>query len=255
MVNNASAINSKFALELIAVGRVFNSLVALDNVSIAIAFGERRAILGANGAGKTTLFNAITGDFPPTSGCINFFGEEITNIPIHDRIRRGLRRTYQKSLLFDNLTVLDNLYLALRGTMDGRFSLKRPIKNDATILQAKATAKFIQLDNKINTQVGELSHGQQRQLEIGMALSGAPRMILFDEPAAGLSPTERIQLIKILNEIPKHITFVIIEHDLDIALKVSDKVTIMNNGCVFKEGTPAEIQSSPEVQAIYLGEQ
>ncbi len=254
-VDRRPIVGSPFALELLQVSRTFGSLVALENISFSIRSGERRAVLGANGAGKTTLFNAITGDFPPTDGRIFFFGEDVTRLPVHDRIRRGLRRTYQKSLLFAGLSVLDNLYLAIRGTMDGRFSLKRASKTDIATSQAKDLAQFIHLDNRVNTSVGDLSHGQQRQLEIGMAMAGAPRVILLDEPAAGLSAAERTQLVDILKGLPEHITYVIIEHDLDVALKVSDKVTVMNNGCLFREGTPDEIQNDPDVQAIYLGEE
>lgn len=251
---NRNPLGSSFALELQGVGRTFGSLVALDEVTFAVCSGERRAVLGANGAGKTTLFNAITGDFPPTSGRIFFYGEDVTYMPVHHRIRRGLRRTYQKSLLFDGLSVLDNLYLAIRGAMDGRFSFFRPGWADIATAQAEDLARFVGLDVSLNAPVGNLSHGQQRQLEIGMAMAGAPRVILLDEPAAGLSPAERTELVEILKGLPEHITYVIIEHDLDVALKVSDKVTVMHNGRLFREGTPAEIQNDPDVQAIYLGE-
>ena len=253
--NRHLSVGSPFALELVGVGRTFGSLVALENISISIRSGERRAVLGANGAGKTTLFNAITGDFPPTDGRVLFFGEDVTRLPVHHRIRRGLRRTYQKSLLFGGLSVKDNLYLAIRGTMDGRFSLMRPAQTDIATAQARDLARFVHLDTRIDTTVGDLSHGQQRQLEIGMVMAGAPRVILLDEPAAGLSPAERSQLVEILDGLPGHITFVIIEHDLDVALKVSDKVTVLNNGSLFREGTPEDIQNDPAVQAIYLGEE
>jgi len=254
-VNRGLSVGSPFALELIGVGRTFGSLVALDNISLSIRSGERRAVLGANGAGKTTLFNAITGDFPPTDGRVILFGEDVTRLPVHDRIRRGLRRTYQKSLLFGGLSVKDNLYLAIRGTMDGRFSMMRPALGDIATSQARELARFVHLDDRIETEVGDLSHGQQRQLEIGMVMAGAPRVLLLDEPAAGLSPGERSQLVEILEGLPSHITFVIIEHDLDVALKVSDKVTVLNNGSLFREGSPKDIQNDPAVQAIYLGEE
>jgi len=143
-------------------------------------------VLGSNGAGKTTLFNCITGDFPPTSGSIRFFGEDITNFPAHERIRRGLRRTYQISLLFTGLSVFDNIYLACRGVSRGRYSFIRPRRTDALMATAEDLVRVVHLDDVRDTIVAELSYGQQRQLEIAMALSGAPRFILFDEPAAGL---------------------------------------------------------------------
>jgi branched-chain amino acid transport system ATP-binding protein len=253
-VTPLNTVGTPFALELVGVGRTFGALEAITNVSMRIAAGERRAILGANGAGKTTLFNTITGDFPPTSGHIRFFGEDITHLTTHERIRRGLRRTYQQTLLFTNLSVLDNLFLALRGVARRRFSFRRPGPDDTVLDRATLTAKFVGLDEVIHQPVGELSHGRQRQLEIGMALAGAPRMLLLDEPAAGLSAVERMSLVSMLNGLPKHIGFIVIEHDLDVALKVVEGVTIMHNGTIFKEGSPAVIQSDPEVQSIYLGE-
>ncbi len=241
------------ALKLEGVSRTFGALVALDAVSIDVAAGERRAVLGANGAGKTTLFNAISGDFPPTAGRIRFFGEDITALAPHERIRRGLRRTYQHSLLFRGLSVLDNLFMAARGVTRRRFSLLRAGSHDSARLSAAELLHAVHLDAFGDTLVGDLAHGQQRQLEIGMALAGAPRFILFDEPAAGLSPVERRALIEILTALPSHIGYIIIEHDLDVALRVVTSVSVMHNGALFKEGSPEEIQNDPEVQRIYLG--
>jgi branched-chain amino acid transport system ATP-binding protein len=242
-----------YALELEGVGRQFGALVALADVNLRVGAGERRAVLGSNGAGKTTLFNAVTGDFPPTSGRIRFFGEDVTTFPVHERIRRGLRRTYQISQLFGGLSVIDSIFVACRGVSRGRLSLLRPAQNDATMAQAHRIAHAVHLDDILETPVAALSHGQQRQLEIALALSGAPRFILFDEPAAGLSPSERRDLVEILNALPAHIGFIIIEHDLDVALRVSTYVTMMHNGRIFKEGSPEEIENDDQVQAIYLG--
>ena len=244
----------QYAVELEAVSRHFGALAALHDINLAVRAGERRAILGSNGAGKTTLLNAITGDFPVTTGRIRFFGEEITNLPAYERIRRGLRRTYQISQLFENLSVHDNLFMACRGVAPGRFSLRRSSQSDSRVEMAEALAEAVHLDKVRDAFVGTLSYGQQRQLEIGLALAGAPRFILFDEPAAGLSPVERGELIEILQALPAHIGYVIIEHDMDVALRVAESVSMMHNGRIFKEGTPAEIQNDPEVQALYLGE-
>ena len=241
------------ALELDDVARHFGALVAFTNVSMRIAAGERRAVLGSNGAGKTTLFNAITGDFMPSAGKIRFFGEDITRLPVHERIRRGLRRTYQISQLFKGLSVLDSVYLACCGVSRGRFSLLRPGAADVYMAQAHSILSAVHLEGDTDTIVAMLSHGRQRQLEIALALAGAPRFILFDEPAAGLSPAERRDLVAILNALPSHVGFIIIEHDLDVALRVSEYVSMMHNGRIFKEGTPAEIEADPQVQEIYLG--
>jgi branched-chain amino acid transport system ATP-binding protein len=248
-----SAVGSASALELRGVTRLFGALAALVDVSLTVQPGERRAVLGSNGAGKTTLFNCITGDFPPTSGTIRFFGEDVTTFPPYERIRRGLRRTYQISALFPHLSVLDNVYLACRGVSRGRFSFVRPGRNDALVHAAENLIQAVRLSEIKSRQVAELSHGQQRQLEIALALAGAPRFILFDEPAAGLSPPERAELIEILSALPSHIGYIIIEHDMDVALRVVERVTMMHNGRIFKEGPPQEIESDPEVQELYLG--
>ena len=244
---------SSEALVLENVTRAFGALRAVDDDSFSVLAGEKRAILGANGAGKTTLFNAITGDFPPTLGRILFFGEDITHMDPFERIRKGMRRTYQSSLLFRDLTVRDNLFLAVRGVNESRFSWRRAgASHPATV----ATTELLErgrLTHIAHETVSNLAHGQQRQLEIAMALAGAPRLILFDEPAAGLSPAERKELVALLTSLPAHMSFVLIEHDLEIALRVVERVTVMHNGSVVKTGTPSEIENDPQIQAIYMG--
>ncbi|WP_425261507.1 ABC transporter ATP-binding protein [Rubrivivax sp. RP6-9] len=251
----ARALASNDALTLTHVTRAFGALRAVDDVSLRVAAGQKYAVLGSNGAGKTTLFNAITGDFPPTAGSIHFFGEDITALPPHERIRKGLRRTYQSSLLFRELSVRDNLFLAVRGVGSGRFGLRRASPRHASCVATEELLERARLSHIADELVANLAHGQQRQLEIGMALAGAPRLILFDEPAAGLSPAERRELVALLTSLPGHMSFVLIEHDLDIALRVVERVTVMHNGSVLKHGTPAEIESDPQVQAIYMGGQ
>jgi branched-chain amino acid transport system ATP-binding protein len=237
------------ALVLQGVTRTFGALRAIEDVSFSVAAGERRAVIGANGAGKTTLFNVITGDFPATLGRVLFFGEDVSAHAPFERIRMGLRRTYQSSLLFRDLSVRDNLFLAVRGVSRNRYSLLRPGRNQST----EELLERVRLTRLADTPVAALSHGQQRQLEIGMALAGAPRLILFDEPAAGLSPGERAELVALLNSLPAHMGYILIEHDLEIALRVVSQVTVMHNGRILKHGTPQEIENDPEVQAIYMG--
>ena len=244
---------SSEALVLEGVTRAFGALRAVDDVSLSVLAGEKRAILGANGAGKTTLFNAITGDFPPTSGRIRFFGEDITHMDPFERIRKGMRRTYQSSLLFKDLSVRDNLFLAVRGVSNSRFSLRRPGPGHPSSVATQELLERGRLTHIADEMVSNLAHGQQRQLEIAMALAGAPRLILFDEPAAGLSPAERRELVLLLTSLPPHMSFVLIEHDLEIALRVVERVTVMHNGSVIKTGTPSEIENDQQVQAIYMG--
>jgi branched-chain amino acid transport system ATP-binding protein len=253
LASAATPLASGDALVMEGVTRTFGALKAIEDVSFSVAAGERRAVLGANGAGKTTLFNAITGDYPPTSGRVWFFGEDVTELPPHERIRRGLRRTYQSSLLFRQLTVRDNLFLAVRGVASNRYSFVRPRASHASRAATSDLLDRVRLTHVADEPVSSLSHGQQRQLEIGMALAGAPRLILFDEPAAGLSPAERRELVALLAAFPPHMGFVLIEHDLDVALRVVERVTIMHNARILKHGTPAEIERDAEVQAIYMG--
>jgi branched-chain amino acid transport system ATP-binding protein len=253
MAGAGSRLLSGDALTLSNVTRAFGALRAVDDVSLNVAAGQKYAILGSNGAGKTTLFNAVTGDFPPTAGRIHFFGEDITELPPHERIRKGLRRTYQSSLLFRDLTVRDNLFLAVRGVANGRFSFMRARASHASAIATNDLLERTRLSHIADERVANLAHGQQRQLEIGMALAGAPRLVLFDEPAAGLSPAERRELVALLTSLPAHMSFVLIEHDLDIALRVVERVTVMHNGRVLKTGSPDEIENDAQVQAIYMG--
>src|SRR6476469_2359998 len=252
-IASAGQLLSGDARALSGVTRAFGALRAVDDVSITVTAGQKYAILGSNGAGKTTLFNAITGDFPPTAGRIHFFGEDITDLPPHDRIRKGLRRTYQSSLLFRDLTVRDNLYLAVRGVASGRFSFCRAGPSHPSTLATHDLLERTRLTHIAETRVADLAHGQQRQLEIGMALAGAPRLILFDEPAAGLSPAERRELVALLGSLPPHMSYLLIEHDLEIAMRAATRVTVMHNGRVLKSGTPDEIENDAQVQAIYMG--
>ncbi len=244
---------SDTALAMRNVSVKFGSLAAINDVSLQVESGQRHAVLGANGAGKTTLFNVISGDLAQTSGDVSLFGENLIYVPAHARVARGLRRTYQKTQLFETLSVQENLYLACRGASGARTGFRVTGTNDAFSLSAAELAERVGLDSIREMPVEELAYGQKRQLEIGMALAGAPRLVLFDEPAAGLSSVERQRLMGILQELPRSLTFMIIEHDLDVALRIADVVTIMHNGRKLAEGTPDEIQNNNEVQAIYLG--
>ena len=241
------------AIELKNVGRRFGALQAVRDVTFDVARGERHAVLGPNGAGKTTLFNTICGDFPPTSGTIKLFGEDISHVPAHRRARRGIGRTYQQSLLFNGLSVRDNLFVAVRGVKPKRFSFLVPRASDEHVAKARDTAERVRLSHVLDVAVGDLSHGQRRQLEVGMALASDPKVLMLDEPAAGLSPVERPELSKLLRDLPKDLTIVLIEHDMDVALPFADLVTVMKDGEVVVSNTPDRIQDDPVVHEIYLG--
>ncbi len=241
------------ALQVKGITKLFGALRAVDDVSLQIAPGERRAILGTNGAGKTTLFNLIAGDEFPTQGSIRLFGQDVSALPAFRRTRLGISRTYQSSRVLRGLSVRDNLFLAVRGVQSHRFSLVMPGAGDRHRLRAMELAETVRLSPRLDIVAGELSHGEQRQLEIGMALAGEPRVMLLDEPAAGLSPAERPELTRLLRQLPAEVTIVLIEHDMDVALAVADRVSVMNEGSLIFEGSPQQTSASPLVQSLYLG--
>jgi branched-chain amino acid transport system ATP-binding protein len=242
------------AIRLRRLTRRFGGVTAVRDVDLDVVHGERRAVLGPNGAGKTTLFNLVAGDYRPSAGSVELFGRDVTRLPPHRRVSSGLTRTYQRSNLFAGLTVRETLYLGLMGVESGHFSLRRKRESeDRRRAQGDALIERVGLDGRGDVLVGSLSHGEQRQLELGVALAGRPRLIMLDEPAAGLSPGERQLLADLLLGLERDITVVLIEHDMDIALRVADRVTMMHDGAVVIEGTPAEIRASELVQALYLG--
>jgi branched-chain amino acid transport system ATP-binding protein len=240
-------------LRLRGVGRRFGGVVAVSGVDLDVRPGERRAILGPNGAGKTTLFNLISGEFPPTAGTVELFGDDVTALPARKRARLGLSRTFQTSRLFGGLSVDDNLYLAVLGVHDGHFRLVRNAQDAELRERARAMAEEFGLAEKLDTLVSELSHGEQRQLEVGMARAADPQLMMLDEPAAGLSRAERVKLTELLLALDPAITLILIEHDMDVALRVAEWVTMMHDGRVIVEGTPAEIRASELVHDLYLG--
>jgi branched-chain amino acid transport system ATP-binding protein len=241
-------------LRLRGVGRRFGGLRAVRDVHLDIRPGERRAILGPNGAGKTTLFNVIAGEFPPTEGTIELFGTDVTYLPARTRVKLGLTRTYQTSRVFLGLPVEDNLYLSVVGVEGGHYRpILRPGRDRALRARARDVAERVGLADRLGTLTRDLSHGEQRQLEVGIALAGEPRLIMLDEPAAGLSRAERGALTQMLLEMPRDVTLILIEHDMDVALTVAEYVTMMHDGEVIVEGTPAEIRANQLVHDLYLG--
>jgi branched-chain amino acid transport system ATP-binding protein len=240
-------------LRLRGVGRRFGGLHAVRDVNLEIVAGERRAILGPNGAGKTTLFNLIAGDYHVSAGAIELFGHDVTGAPARARARLGLARTYQQSRLFLGLTVEDNLYLSALGVRSGHL---RPVitRRDGDLRQrAREAARRVAIEKKLDQPVGSLSHGEHRQVAVAMALASAPRMLMLDEPASGLSPGERQLLTDLLLALGREITLIVIEHDMDVALRVAERVTMMHEGQVIVEGTPDEIRSNELVHELYLG--
>jgi branched-chain amino acid transport system ATP-binding protein len=244
------------ALRLRGVGRRFGGLLAVHDVDLDVAYGERRAILGPNGAGKTTLFNVIAGDIPPSAGTVELFGQDVTSAPARHCARVGLARTYQQSRMLTGLTVEDSIYLSILGKGSGRLRpVILPRKDRAMRERAREAARRVAIDHKLSELVGSLSHGEHRQVAIAMALAVEPRLLMLDEPASGLSRGERQLLTDLLLELDRDITLILIEHDMDVALNVAERVTMMHDGRVIVEGEPAEIRANELVHDLYLGRQ
>jgi branched-chain amino acid transport system ATP-binding protein len=242
------------ALRLENVCRAFGGLQAVDGVSLAVGAGERRALIGPNGAGKTTLFNLISGALPCSSGRITLFGRDVTSAPAHRRAALGLARTFQITNLFPDLTVLENCLLAVQAHTPARFAMLRPVSRYGALLEgARTTLATLALESLSDAVVRNLSHGEQRQLEIALALAGGPRVLLLDEPTAGLSPAESRLMAKLLRRLDPAITVLMIEHDMDIALELSEMVTVLHYGRVIADGPREQVKADPQVKEIYLG--
>ncbi|MHB1206109.1 MAG: ABC transporter ATP-binding protein [Rhodospirillaceae bacterium] len=245
---------SDVLLDLDNVSVQFDALKAVDGVSLYVERGERRAIIGPNGAGKTTLFNAITGVVTPTAGRITFEGRDITRAAPHVRAGHGIARTFQITNLFPSLTVEQNMDLSLRGLNSRKFSFfGGSAATPAERARADNALGLARIAMRAQTIVKELSYGEQRQLEMAMALAQNPRLLLLDEPAAGLSPSERVIVADIIRSLSRDITIVLIEHDMDLVLSLVDWVTCLSNGQFLAEGAPGEITSNKAIQDVYLG--
>jgi branched-chain amino acid transport system ATP-binding protein len=256
MTSNATAPTTETRpplLRLHSVAVAFGGLRAVSDFDLEVVHGERLAVLGPNGAGKTTLFNAIAGDISPSDGRVVISGVDCTDLPSRMRPQLGVARTYQKTRLFAGLTVEDNLYLAQTGKHRRHLALWRTGEDARLRVRALEAAERVWLGGRHDSLVGDLSHGQQRQLEIGMALVTEPELIMLDEPASGLSRGERERLVDLLEALPRDTTVILIEHDMDVALRVAERVVVMADGVKVAEGTPEEIRHDPLVHAIYLG--
>jgi len=232
----------------------FGGLQAIQKVSLEIEAGERRAIIGPNGAGKTTLFNLISGFLFPSSGEIHLFGRDVTKLRPHQRSALGIARTFQLTNLFQKLTLFENILLGVQATRGARYSFYRPVKSYGEIIrETEHLLKSWDLWEKWDVPLKNLSYGEQRQVEVVMALATKPRLLLLDEPAAGLAPAETTLLVSIIKSLPREITTILIEHDMDVAFEIAEKITVLHFGNVLAEGSLEEIKGNPKVTEIYLG--
>ena len=235
--------------------RRFGALGALNGVSFSVAPRERRAIIGPNGAGKTTLFNVITGQLAPTAGRIRLEGRPIEGLSPHAVARRGVSRSFQRNNLFAKLPVLENLRLAAAAGAPGSWDLLGGIeRRRGPLARARAVAEVTGLSGRLAEAAGLLSYGEQRQLEVGVALATSPRLLLLDEPTAGMSPEETQRMTRMLEALPREVTMLIIEHDMDVVGSLADRVTVLHYGEVLTEGTFAQVKADPRVYEVYLGD-
>lgn len=231
----------------------FGGVTAVDHVSLRVERGDRWAVIGPNGAGKTTLFRAISGEVRPTEGRVRLFGAELSRAQPYARAQRGLGRTYQVTDLFHELSVEENLAIAAQARSRSRFACWRPLRIKGWIDdRITRVLQQVGLSGRRHDLVSELSHGEERQLEIAMALAGNPDLLLLDEPAAGLSAAERAMMRGLIQGLPRDLTLVLIEHDMGIALELVERVLVLDNGRTIAEGEPDEIRGDQRVQDVYL---
>lgn len=244
-------------LEVRNVTKTFGSLVAVRNVSMAVEAGELRAIIGPNGAGKTTFFNMICGYFPPTEGAISFDGQDVTQVPAHKRVGLGMARTFQITEIFPELTVRENVLSAAEVAAGQTLQMwRRPAETARIDAVVDEMLSLVNLSAKGDRLVGELAHGDQRATEIAMALALKPRLLLLDEPTAGMGDQETYEITKLIRTLHRDskYTIVLIEHDMRVVFHLADRITVLDQGRMLAEGTPQEIAASEVVQAAYLGE-
>ena len=234
------------------VSKHFGGVHAIDDLSVAVNRGAILSIIGPNGAGKTTLFNLLTGTFPPTSGQIIFDQKEITGTPAHRVAHLGLARSFQRTNVFPAFSLLDNVWVAAFAT-SGSWIFRKTDRYPEVTERARQALADVGLAEKSNQLAREISHGEQRQLELAIALAAAPRVLLLDEPAAGLSPEETRRMVTLVRALKGRYTILLIEHKMDIIMNVSDRISVMHFGTLIAEGTPAEIQKNPDVRRAYLG--
>jgi len=242
------------ALETQSLSKNFGGLWAIRDVSLKIEGGERRAIIGPNGAGKTTLFHLISGFLFPSSGHISLLGREVTRLQPHQRAALGIARTFQVTNLFQKLTLFENILLGVQAIQKARFCFYRPVGSFRKMMgDTERLLKDWNLWEKKDVFLKNLSYGEQRQVEVIMSLATKPRLLLLDEPTAGLSPAETVLVTSIIKGLPREITTILIEHDMDVAFEIAEQITVLHFGSILAEGSLEQIQGNPKVSEIYLG--
>jgi len=243
-------------LQIGGLSKRFGGIVASDGITLDVPRGELHAVIGPNGAGKTTLIAQLTGQLLPDSGSVRFAGEDITALPMHARSTLGLARSFQITSIFLDFTALDNVILAVQAHAGHSFHFWRDARSEPELREpALAALDRVGLSHRANIVASSLSHGEHRQLELAMALAGKPRMLLLDEPMAGMGPDESARMVKLLRELKGELTILLIEHDMEAVFALADRITVLVYGRVIASGAPAEIRANQAVRDAYLGEQ
>lgn len=247
---------SEAMLQISRLNKRFGALQASNNLSLTVNRGEIHALIGPNGAGKTTAINQLTGELKPDSGSILFDGQEITGLPVHARALMGLARSFQITAVFEQLTTEENLALAVQAHQGHSFRFwRKAVKDPALVAPTQNALRQVGLEARAGELAANLSHGEKRQLEFGMSLAGNPKMLLLDEPMAGMGPGGTIELSKLINDLKGKLTILLVEHDMDVVFSLADRITVLVYGEAIATGTPDEIRSNPAVRAAYLGEE
>jgi branched-chain amino acid transport system ATP-binding protein len=242
-------------LELKSVSKRFGGVVATDEVTLDVKPGEVHALIGPNGAGKTTLVAQIAGDLASDSGAIVFEGADVTRAAQHERVRAGLARSYQITSIFRRFSVLDNLALAVQARSASSFSFWRPVASETALAEeAREIAAQVGLSARESTLAAALAHGEQRALEVGLALATRPRLVLLDEPLAGMGPEESLGMIALIERMRAQVAVLLVEHDMDAVFRLADRISVLVSGRVIASGAPEAIRSDPEVRRAYLGD-
>jgi branched-chain amino acid transport system ATP-binding protein len=243
-------------LEIRGLTKRFGGVVAVDAVNLSVQAGEVHALIGPNGAGKTTLIAQVSGSLAADAGEIYFLEEELTRKPQHARVRAGLARSYQITSIFRRFSVLDNLALAVQARSGSSLSFWRPVAGEKALFdEAASIAAQINLQDKLNSISGTLAHGEQRALEVGLALATRPKLVLLDEPMAGMGPEESQRMIGLIQRIRASVTVLLVEHDMDAVFRLAERISVLVNGRVIASGAPADIRLDPEVKRAYLGDE
>jgi branched-chain amino acid transport system ATP-binding protein len=243
-------------LQLRNVSKRFGGVVAVDSLDLDVAAGEVHALIGPNGAGKTTLIGQISGSVSSDSGEIRFLGDNITRLPPHDRVKAGLARSYQITSIFRRFTVLDNLALAVQARSGSSFSFWKPVEEETALFEeARSIAEQVGLSRRLGLLASNLAHGEQRALEVGLALSTRPKLVLLDEPMAGMGPEDSQHMIALISRMRAQVTVLLVEHDMDAVFRLADRLSVMVNGRLIATGSPEKIRMNAEVRKAYLGDE